>query len=209
MNSTKTLRIGAVGHRPDLLSRESQAALRAKFALLFQTIRSCASGTEHFVLVSALAEGADRIAAQAGLAAGFSLDVILPFPAAVYEADFTASGSLAEFGALLARAGTCRTLPGGKSSDDPNVAISAYAAAASAVLETSDLLIAVWDGLPPRSEAGTGATVQRALAQGLPVLRFDEAAGGPCCWSGHAPVSRTAEAVPDDILRNWLIRHLA
>ena len=44
-----------------------------------------------------LAEGADRIVAQAGLSAGFALSAILPFGRGVYCDDFKSEASRAEF----------------------------------------------------------------------------------------------------------------
>ncbi len=46
------------------------------------------SAAPAFTLISSLAEGADRIAARAALAAGFALDVVLPCPPSIYRRDF-------------------------------------------------------------------------------------------------------------------------
>jgi hypothetical protein len=55
--------------------------------------------------VSPLARGADRLAAESALAAGYGLHVPMPFPKAVYEQDFDTPEDLAEFRRLLAHAG--------------------------------------------------------------------------------------------------------
>jgi hypothetical protein len=48
-------------------------------------------------IASSLAEGADRIVAEVGLAAGFELEVILPFGRAKYADDFETLASRARF----------------------------------------------------------------------------------------------------------------
>ena len=48
-------------------------------------------------LVSALAEGADRIAAKAALEAGWTLEVVLPFATEEYEQDFDSPESKEAF----------------------------------------------------------------------------------------------------------------
>ena len=48
------------------------------------------------VIVSSLAEGSDRIVAEAGLAAGFALQVALPFNRAEYVLDFETQTSRTE-----------------------------------------------------------------------------------------------------------------
>ncbi len=65
-------------------------------------------------LVSALAEGADRMAAQAALDLGERLEVVLPFAQKEYERDFETAESRQEFRALLGRASAVITRDGDK-----------------------------------------------------------------------------------------------
>ena len=46
----------------------------------------------------------------------------------------------------------------------------AYEAVGRAVLNQSDLLLAVWDGEPEQGRGGTGAVVEEALQRGIPVV---------------------------------------
>ena len=70
-------------------------------------------------MVSSLAEGSDRIAAEAALANGLPLDVVLPCARDVYEQTFTDDSSRAEFETLLdkARARLILPLPGEPGAD--------------------------------------------------------------------------------------------
>ena len=56
------------------------------------------------MLVSCLAEGADRLAAHVALQLGFRLVVPLPMPVELYEKDFAEEGTRREFADLLAKA---------------------------------------------------------------------------------------------------------
>ena len=56
------------------------------------------------VLLSALAEGADRLVARVGLAAGARLIAVLPMPRSLYEIDFKSPVSLEEFAKLVQQA---------------------------------------------------------------------------------------------------------
>jgi hypothetical protein len=95
------LRIGVSGHRvPPKLPVEAEAPVRALLDRILATIveaaresesryaalahspasepASAASFADTFVIVSSLAEGSDRLLAEAGLAAGFGLEAVLP-----------------------------------------------------------------------------------------------------------------------------------
>src|ERR1700733_1200337 len=110
------LRVGVTGHRPNRFDATAQAIVRHKLEAVFSQLRNAAVALHQrecdvfdpappeIRIVSALAEGADRVVAEAGLATGFGLDVLLPFPAEVYETDFEEDASRAQFRELLARA---------------------------------------------------------------------------------------------------------
>jgi hypothetical protein len=96
------LRVGVTGHRePPKLPIESEAPLRAILdrilTAIIETARTpdhdfpfgaAASAGSEFVVVSSLAEGSDRLVAEAGLARGYTLEVVLPFARAEYARDF-------------------------------------------------------------------------------------------------------------------------
>lgn len=176
-HTTLMMSIGVTGHRPDKLSDDAQSRLREAVARVLTQFRDTAHHLavpeSELIVVSALAEGADRIVAGTGLDAGYALSAILPFARDVYENDFGSPRSRAEFRRLLLSAREFVVLPGTRVDSG-----SAYAAAGLAVLNSCDVLLAVWNGRPG-GKGGTGEIVQQALAMHLPVLRFDEHGNGP------------------------------
>jgi hypothetical protein len=136
-------------------------------------------------LLSPLAEGADRLVARIALELGFRLEVAIPFAQADYERDFqpgdrdaeTNAASLAEFRALLARAGDgaltneprVLALDGGRGEDEA----ASYGAVGRLVVRNCDLLIALWDGRAGKGPGGTADTVLFAARSGPPVWWVD------------------------------------
>ncbi len=151
--------IGVTGHRflaePD----------RLEAALSDVVERLSRERPEPWTVVSALAEGADRLVALRLLERpGTRLVAVLPLQVDDYETDFASPGSRAEFRALLARADDVVTLPPREDRD------RAYEAGGVAVLDRSDVLVAVWDGQVEQGVGGTGAIVALARSRGLPVV---------------------------------------
>lgn len=151
--------VGVTGHRVlrdvKTITREIDAAL-AQIGEAFHA---------PFVVYSQLAEGADRLIARRAcdlLAA--SLTAVLPLPQADYMADFLECHSQTEFLRLLALASDVVELPAA-----PTRA-AAYEAAGRYILDHSDLLIAVWDGQPPRGQGGTGQIVAEAQQRQIPLF---------------------------------------
>ncbi len=118
-----------------------------------------------FAIVSSLAEGSDRIVAEAGLAAGFGLDVALPFGRAEYARDFETAASREAYEKLLGQASAVFELDGA-ADQRPR----AYEAAGFVMLANIDLLIAIWDGEGAAGVGGTAQIVSRAIADGIPVV---------------------------------------
>jgi hypothetical protein len=167
--SSPGLRIGVSGHRvPPKLPEESEAPLRAlidrTLAAIVDTARK-ANTASALVIVSSLAEGSDRIVAAAGLAAGFALQVVLPFKRAEYALDFETQASRREFEELLARASDVFELDGA-ADERPR----AYEAAGLFMLANIDVLIAIWDGEVAAGVGGTAQIVERAIADGIVVV---------------------------------------
>ncbi len=106
-----------------------------------------------FVGISCLAGGADQIFATAVLDLGGTLEAIVP--AHEYGE--------ASFHTLLRRAREVRRLP----FDTPSP--RAYAAANELLIESADLLLAVWDGFPARGMGGTAEAVEAATRRRMPV----------------------------------------
>jgi hypothetical protein len=167
--SSPGLRIGVSGHRvPPKLPEESEAPLRTLIDRILAAIvdtAPTANTATALVIVSSLAEGSDRIVAAAGLAAGFALQVVLPFKRAEYALDFEAQASRREFEELLARASDVFELDGAA-----NERPRAYEAAGLFMLANIDVLIAIWDGEVAAGVGGTAQIVERAIADGIVVV---------------------------------------
>lgn len=155
--------IGIVGHKPDRLV--DQAAIEHCMARLFGVVQHALNTTAPLRLVSALAEGADRIAAETALARGMGLVAVLPFPVDVYACDFADEASQIAFRTLVASAQSTIILDGTDAARD-----RAYEQAGLVLLENVDLLIAVWDGGPGRGRGGTRDVIEEAARRGVPVV---------------------------------------
>ncbi len=170
-------RVAITGHRWHRLAGLDPARLQAAIEAQLRTIARAVGDSAHparyrgaaprLTLLSGLAEGADRVAADAALAAGWRLHVVLPFAAEQYRADFESPDSVAEFDALLARAAAVSVLDGLAGRYD------AYAPLGRALVANVDLLLAVWDGVPALGVGGAATVVQSARRETVPILRFD------------------------------------
>ena len=128
-----------------------------------------------FVVVSPLAEGTDRLVAQAGIDLKYRLGAILPFCAADYEATFDLGDrAVAEFRALLDAAAPpagygVLVLDGQAGSHQQRDA--AFMNCARAVARWSDILIAILS--EDRTTSQTGLSVHDAMQAGVPVILID------------------------------------
>lgn len=160
--------IGITGHRD--IRDEDGAALEEKVRAIFTELRSNYPHTP-LVLLSALAEGADRLATRVALDFGARLIVPLPMPKALYETDFTSDAARSEFDELLRRAQYYFELP--LLTDGPAIQKQGpardrqYAQAGAFISRQSQILIALWDGVDPKRPGGTAQTVQFKL-NGVP-----------------------------------------
>lgn len=120
------------------------------------------------VLLSPLAEGADRLAAHEILRLpGGILRAVLPLAPQEYEKDFTAPTSRTEFHDLLARASDVEVIAPELSRAD------AYHAVGRRVVDDCDIVLAIWDGRPIRGAGGTAQVVALARARGKPLIIID------------------------------------
>lgn len=125
-----------------------------------------------FIVLSALADGADRLVARAALELGVNLIVPLPMPQSIYEADFD-TVSRKEFRSLLAQAEHAFTLPLAPGATEHGIAKHGlerdlqYAQLGAYLAHHSQILLALWDGLSPEKMGGTSQIVHFKL-QGVP-----------------------------------------
>lgn len=154
MSPSLPLRLGVTGHR--LLSHP-QALTNRINECLSRLRRESRSP----ILLSPLAEGADRIVAHVllnSVSPRPELDVLLPFPQPVYERTFRDASSVREFRALLSQARTVEVYSPGPHSKPED----AFLGCGITVVDRSDILIAIWDGQPAKGRGGTGDVVAYA-----------------------------------------------
>jgi len=121
-------------------------------------------GDASFLVVSPLAEGADRLAAQCVLKRkGSKLIVPLPLPQPDYLEDFKSLDSKKEFQALLTQADQVFTLSPAPTREE------AYAAEGTYMLEHCDVILMVWDGEESQGIGGTGEIASAARLIGMPL----------------------------------------
>jgi hypothetical protein len=159
------LKIGVTGHRQlpegDALGR----AIDHVLTRIREISPASAATRTHFAVISALAEGADRVVARAVLQEpGATLEVPLPMPRHEYMEDFEGEESRAEFERLLGQAGLIVTMQPGETREE------AYERAGHYVVDRCDVLIALWDGLPARGQGGTADIVVLARERGVPLF---------------------------------------
>ena len=165
------IRIGVTGHR----HLESSSALPRHTTRALELVRATPSTDVSVGVVSALAEGADRLvvdqvfehAEKHGQVA--RLEVVLPFDHDLYaNLQGFSDEATTDFERWLKRASSLTELSG---DPDPERIDRAYEAASHHVVARSDVLVALWDGEPNRGKGGTADT-----------LVFAAQIGKPCIW---------------------------
>jgi len=151
------IRIGVTGHR---ILAEHHKIDRGVEEVLGRVEQLCPG--ESLTVMSALAEGADRIVARRVLARpGTRLVVALPLDESDYIRDFASEESRAEFSSLLELASKIERMPPAPAREQ------AYEAAGEYVLNNSDVLLTIWDGRPALGRGGTADIVSRARVRKL------------------------------------------
>jgi hypothetical protein len=152
--------IGAAGHR-DVGFRDERLADAVKDECIRLRKRYKHSP---FVVLSALAEGADRLVARVAMKElSAELVAVLPMPQKEYERDFQSEDSKAEFRSLLSRASFVKEAL--VHEGDASWAIEGeprnrqYARAGAIVADHAQVLFAIWDGKSAQGTGGTGDQV--------------------------------------------------
>jgi len=193
------LAVGITGHRIEALPEEAVETIierigTALYELKTQAIElhgreraMFADSPPRLLFVSPLADGADQFAAEIALDLGFELQAILPFDRETYRTTLHNSG-LQRFDDLVCRAGCVLELPG--EIDDQ---LKAFVMAGRATVAHCDVLVALWDGLPPRGRGGTGEVVQIALTRGTAIAHIpvDPKTAPRLLWAAFDPTVLT------------------
>ena len=186
--------VGVTGHRD--LRLEDIPALEKEFEAILKRLQNDyqggTGGDAPLVLVSALAEGADRLAARIALSVGATLVAALPMSSDEYRRDFETTAGQIEFDELSGRAFTTRVMgfvPGNTPEnvrDDPVCRAKQYRAVGVFIVQQCNVLIALWDGNDDRAMGGT-AEVVAFKREGIP-LSVSRTAGNSLDGSEIGPV---------------------
>ncbi|WP_405675786.1 hypothetical protein OG292_10880 [Streptomyces sp. NBC_01511] len=147
------MRLGISGHRG--MPEASERLVRAALSAIVDEYPA-----DDLVGVSCIADGPDTWFAQAVLDRGGRIEVVIP--AEKYRAGLPAEHH-AIYDGLLRRAAEVHSTGLAESSSE------AHQAGSEILVGVSDLLIAVWDGLPARGYGGTADVVAYARRTGVPV----------------------------------------
>jgi hypothetical protein len=164
--------IGVTGHRD--LRPEARSAIAAQVREVVLHFKVAYPNTP-LILLSALAEGADRLVAEVALESGIGANLMAPLPMlrSEYERDFETADSRAEFGRLLDAASHRLELP-----TPPGVSAAQlrtetvarqdqYLAVGEFIARHCQVLIALWNGKPGQ-RGGTADVVALKLTGAAP-----------------------------------------
>jgi len=169
-NSAIPIIIGVTGHRD--LRPADMPRLRDQVRAILSGLRDN-HRTTPLLLLSPLAEGADRLVANIALEQGARLVVPLPLAREEYEKDFATQESKNDFSDLLKQAWKCFELPLPKGITSANIQDPGpernrqYTLVGAYIARHSHILIALWDGEQTGMEGGTGQIVDFKL-NGIP-----------------------------------------
>jgi hypothetical protein len=182
----RPIRVAVAGHRLNQLPEDALPRVKAAMDAALDSIQAAGREATHkgvkFVIVSALAEGADRIAADAALARGWALIAPLPFSISRYEKDFADQASVSHFQALLKQAAKIKPAPANDANPE-----AGYKSVGKRVASGADIGLIVWNGEEGKGEGGTADVGAQMLDGGMPVI-----------WIGVAERQRSKLILPDD-----------
>lgn len=162
--------VGVTGHRD--VRDEDRGPLKERVQALFADLRQRYPHSP-LTLLTALAEGADRLAAEAAIAEGVNVIAALPLAKQTYMSDFPTAASQAEFEDLLGRADTWFERPPMEGVDAEALYENGplrdhqYAEVGAYVVRHCHILLALWDGNQAELVGGTSQIVRFQL-EGIP-----------------------------------------
>lgn len=177
------IRVGVTGHRvlkePEKIAVTLREIINSRIHELFvpDISRDKSITPITCTIVTALAEGADRLVANELLRIpGSDVEVILPLAKKDYLRDFKSAASKKEFEELYRRSGRHTVMK----PDSPAATVEtrsraearrkAYEDAGRYIVDHCDMLIAIWDGSPPHGKGGTAEIVAYARKSRCPLI---------------------------------------
>lgn len=193
MSAPRSLVVAVTGHRLNQLPEAERPRIQAEISRALaeseKAARLATGAPARCVLHSAIAEGADRYAADAALTRGWRLVTPLPFSVERYEEDFPDQESKEHYQRLLWASRRVLPVPDELVAQVGGGGAAPYAAVGRALIEKADLLLCIWNGLPPKGPGGTSEVAALMLEKGGLVL-WIPAAGGETTLVGPAPLPR-------------------
>lgn len=183
------LYLGITGHRD--LHEADKPRLREMIKEIILKKKAQCPNTP-VIILTPLAEGADRLGAYAAMDCGISFIAPLPMPVDEYRKDFTSKESLDEFNTLLEKADLWFELPLHKGTSLRDLQRvkekrdQQYYLNGLFIARQSQTLIALWDGFDNEKQGGT-AHIVKLKRSGLPSShpqlqqRLQNLQSGPIC----------------------------
>lgn len=165
--------IGITGHR----SYYDEQGVADRVAQRLREVRAIFPATDVtpvvYTVLTALAEGADRLVARVAPHAldgsQVEIEAVLPLTVEDYLEDFETEASRQEFMEMLDAAAAHKVLTrSSRLSGDARDA--AYERVGRHIVDRSDVVLAIWDGRDPRGRGGTAEIIEYARAQEVPLL---------------------------------------
>lgn len=174
MTKEQIITLGVTGHR-NIDVKDKTLINRIKAEL--RSIRETHQETE-FVIISGLAEGADRLVAKlAQKELNAKLIAVLAVPEESFKMDFADANSRREFKTLLNKSETIITSPllskKAWQSYTPS-RNNQYAWIGAFIAVHSNYLLAIWDGKPARGRGGTAEVVRWFKGGRIPKLMLTD-----------------------------------
>jgi len=201
-----TLRVGITGHRQSRLLADQMDRIDEQIQLILDLVAEglakaharyaddYAADEQRLYFLSALADGADTLAAKRALAKGWRLLAPLPFSKESYARDFS-SDDRGQLETLLSEAYAVAELDGLRAT--PAHEERAYLQAGVVTVDQSDFVIAVWDGEEARGVGGTAMIKEEALSLGKPVIWVNAVADAPPVFLG--PENKDTPMTPEAV----------
>ena len=210
--------IGVTGHR-DLRDQDIPRLEREVAAVLASLRRDFLGKDDEtpVIVLSALAEGADRLVARVAVAQGARLIVPLPMPLDEYRRDFEPGlklGNIAEFDELFAHAIAAPVMPLHAASvealrADQDKRDAQYRALGIFIVQHCHVLLALWDGNEKEPSPGGSAEVVAFKRDGIPLnvsgsprMSLDASEIGPVIEI-LTPRMKNAEGTAEIAVRPW------
>lgn len=183
------LYLGISGHQD--ISEEDKPRLKQMIKDIIKEKKIQCPDTP-IIILTPLAEGADRLGAYAAMECGISFIAPLPMPIDEYRKDFISQESLNEFNELLGKADFWFELPLAQETDLKEIRQNKekrdnqYYQNGLFIARQSQMLIALWDGIDNEKRGGTSQIVKlkrTGLPSSHPQLqqRLQNLQSGPIC----------------------------